>query len=72
MTRVVARWINKLLTDEQKGERERVSGDLLKSWRSEKIFLERIVIGDETWFHYYEPETNSKVVNGSESMCVPS
>ena len=57
MTRVVVRWVPKLLSDEQKRERERVSRDLLKSWRSEKFFLDRIVSGDETWFHYYEPET---------------
>ena len=38
MTRVVARWVTKLLSDEQKRERERVSCDLLKSCRSEKFF----------------------------------
>ena len=52
-----ARWVPKLLSDEQKRERERVSRDLLKSWSSKKFFLYRIVTGDETWFHYYEPET---------------
>ena len=55
MTRLVVRWVPKLLSDEQKRERKRVNRDLLKSWRSE--FLYRIVTGDETWFHYYEPET---------------
>ena len=48
---------SKLLSDEQKRERERVSRYLLKSWRSEKKNLHRIVTGDETKFHYYETET---------------
>ena len=34
--------------------------DLLKSWHNEKDFLDRIVTGDESWFHYYEPETKSQ------------
>ena len=38
MTRVVARWVPKLLSDQQKRERERVSRNLLKSWRSKKFF----------------------------------
>ena len=57
MTRVVARWVPKLLSEEQKRERVRCSRDLLKSWRSEKDFLDRIVTGDESWLHYYEPES---------------
>ena len=57
MTRMVDRWVPKLLSDKQKRKRERFSRDLLKSWRSKKIFLDRIVTGNETWFHYYEPKT---------------
>ena len=48
--------VSQNLSDEQKRERERVSLDLLKSWRSEKFFRPHFT-GDETWFHYYEPET---------------
>ena len=60
MSRVVARWVPKLLSEDQKKERVRASRDLLKSWHSEKDFLDRIVTGDESWFHYYEPETKSQ------------
>ena len=57
MTRVVARWVPKLSSEEQKRERVKCSSDLLKSWRSEKDFLDCIATGDESWFHYYEPES---------------
>ena len=57
MSRVVARWVPKLLSEENKRERVKSSRELLAAWRGEKNFLDRIVTGDETWFHYYEPET---------------
>jgi hypothetical protein len=27
-------------------------------------FLERIIMGDETWIHHYEPRVNARVWNG--------
>ena len=60
MSRVAARWVPKLLTDENKRQRVDVCRQLLKSWREEKNFLDRIVTGDESWFHFYEPETKSQ------------
>ena len=45
MTRVVARWVPKILLEEQKREKVKVSRDLLKAWRIEKYFLNCIVTG---------------------------
>jgi histone-lysine N-methyltransferase SETMAR len=57
MSRVVARWVPKLLTDQQQRERVQVCQQLLQAHRSEPNFLDRIVTGDESWFHYSEPES---------------
>ena len=57
MTRIVARWVPKLLSDVQKNQRKSVCKDLLRRCKREKDFLNQIVIGDESWFHFYEPES---------------
>ena len=56
MSRVVLRWVPKLLSEENKRERVKYSRELLAVWRGELTFLDRILTGDETWFHYHEPE----------------
>lgn len=57
MSRVVARWVPRLLTNDQQLERVRVCRQLLHAYRSDSGFLDRIVTGDESWFHYFEPES---------------
>ncbi|KAI6653929.1 Histone-lysine N-methyltransferase SETMAR [Oopsacas minuta] len=60
MSKVTARWVPKLLSKEPKRERVRVSKDLRSRYKAEVDFLDRIVTGDETWFHYYEPESKTQ------------
>ena len=60
MTRVVARWVPKLLTQEQKKARVDISLSLLQLLQDQPDFLSRIVTTDESWFHYYEPETKAQ------------
>ncbi|KAI6648179.1 Histone-lysine N-methyltransferase SETMAR [Oopsacas minuta] len=38
----------------------RVSKELLSRYNAGEDFLYRIVTGDETWFHYYEPESKTQ------------
>lgn len=57
MSRVVARWVPKLLTDAQQRDRVQVCQQLLQAYHSDPGFLDRIVTGDESWFHYSEPES---------------
>ena len=57
MSRVSARWVPKLLTDEQKRRRVVVCRDLIRSWQGERNYLSRIVTGDETWVYHHEPES---------------
>ena len=62
MRRRTAHWVPKSLSDEQMATRASVCSALLKRFRSIDGFLLRLVTGDETWVHYYEPEnkTNSR------------
>ncbi|KAI6651433.1 Transposase [Oopsacas minuta] len=60
ISKVIARWVPKVLSKKQKRERVRVSKELLSRYNAEEDFLDRIVTEDETGFHYYEPESNSQ------------
>ncbi|XP_061195372.1 histone-lysine N-methyltransferase SETMAR-like [Saccostrea echinata] len=60
MKRVSARWIPKLLTDEDKTRRLHLSRAFLGRHSNEDDFLQRIVTTDETWFFHYDPETKQQ------------
>src|SRR5215469_3766384 len=56
--KVCARWVPHLLTEDHKGQRKAITSELLQRYRHEgDDFLLRIVTGDESWFHHFEPET---------------
>ena len=58
MRRVCARWVPRLLTENQKDRRVRASQAFLQQYRKkgDEEFLDRIITTDETWLHYYDPE----------------
>ncbi|XP_062618459.1 histone-lysine N-methyltransferase SETMAR-like [Saccostrea cucullata] len=60
MKRVSARWIPKLLTDEDKTKRLQLSRAFLRRYSNEDNFLQRIVTTDETWLFHYDPETKQQ------------
>lgn len=61
MRRLCARWIPKMLTEEQKKQRVTCCQRFLdRVEREGQAFLERIVTVDETWISLYEPETKSQ------------
>jgi len=56
--KVSARWVPKQLKPEQQAMRMMTSLDNLQRYKTEgEAMLERIVTGDETWVHHYQPET---------------
>ena len=56
--KVSARWVPCQRTAELKEPRVDACQELLKCFEAEGDgFLGRIVIGDETWVHYHQPET---------------
>ena len=61
MRRVCARWIPKMLNDEQKRLRVERCDQFLKRYESEgENFMDRIVTVDETWISLYTPETKAQ------------
>ena len=57
-SKVCARWVPRRLTPEHRRQRKAICSELLERYDAEgEAFLSRIVTGDETWAHHYEPET---------------
>ena len=62
--RLTARWIPRLLTDEQRRQRVKTARELLKRYpKFDKNVFNSFVTGDETWVHFFEPQRkiNNKI-----------
>jgi len=58
-SKVTARWVPKMLTEQHKQARVSACQQLLDRFSAEgETFPERIVTRDETWVHHYTPETS--------------
>ncbi|GFT88999.1 protein GVQW3 [Trichonephila clavipes] len=60
MTRVCAKFIPKLLSDQQKNLRLEIAQDNLEMINSDENFLKKIITGDKTWVYGYDPETKQQ------------
>jgi len=61
MRKLSARWVPRLLTLDNKRNRETTSEQCLTLFKSNpKEFLRRFVTVDETWIHWYTPETKEQ------------
>src|ERR1700755_1274779 len=61
MRKLSARWLPRLLTPDNKRNRETTSEQCLTLFkRNPKEFLRRFVTVDETWIHWYTPETKEQ------------
>jgi histone-lysine N-methyltransferase SETMAR len=61
MNRICARWVPRMLSEENMTNRTEVSRQFLRKLsQSGIVFLDRIITTDETWFHYYDPETKQQ------------
>jgi len=61
MRKLSARWVPRLLTPDNKRNRETTSEQCLTLFkRNPKEFLRRFVTVDETWIHWYTPETKEQ------------
>jgi predicted transcriptional regulator len=56
MCRVVAKFVPKLLSQEQQQLRLEVMGDMLECENGDPEFLKTVITGDETWVHRYDKE----------------
>ena len=56
--KISARWVPRLLSDQQTTARVQISETLLARYEEEgETFIHRIVTCDETWVYHYTPET---------------
>ena len=60
MRRISARFVPRLLSDDQKVLRISVCRELKKQARHDPNFISNITIGDETWVYGYDPETKQQ------------
>lgn len=61
MKKVSARWVPRLLSDEQKARRVECSLEFLNRYEQEgDQFLDNIITMDETWLWEYDPETKAE------------
>lgn len=57
MKKISARWVPKMLTDENKKNRMKTAKVLLDRYQHDPAnFMSRLVTQDETWVHHYTPE----------------
>ena len=72
MRKLSARWVQSLLTLDQKRVRKNFSNALLAQFRRRKSeFWRRLIIADETWIHHYRPETKIQSKQRTEK-CKPA
>ena len=56
MRRVAAKFVPRLLTEDQRKSRHAVCQDLKRELENDPKFLSRVITGDEIWCYVYEPE----------------
>ena len=60
MKRVCAKFVPRLLTYDQREQRQTIARDLFERSCEDVQFLKNIVTGDESWVYGYDPETNQQ------------
>jgi histone-lysine N-methyltransferase SETMAR len=60
MRRISARFVPRLLSDDQKTLRISVCRELKQQARDDPNFISSIITGDETWVYGYDPETKQQ------------
>ena len=61
LRRVCARWVPRLLVPEQKTIRVQICTELQQILSDEgDSFLNKVITCDETWFHFFEPESKQQ------------
>ena len=61
MRRVCARWVPRLLVPEQMAVRVQICTELQQKLSDEgDSFLNKVITCDETWFHFFEPESKQQ------------
>jgi hypothetical protein len=67
MRRISAKFVPRLLTNDQKQRRINVCLELQDKAKEDRIFISRIITGDESWIYGYDPQTKQQ-----SSQCLTS
>jgi len=60
MSRISARFVPRLLSDDQKAHLVSVCRELNQQARDDPIFISNIITGDKTWVYGYDPQTKQQ------------
>ena len=60
MKRVCAKFVPRLLTDDQREQRQTIAHDLFERSCEDVQFHKNTVTGDESWVYRYDPETKQQ------------
>jgi len=60
MKRVCTKFVPRLLTDDQREQRQTISRDLFERSCEDVQFLKNTATGDESWVYWYDPETKQQ------------
>jgi len=60
MKRVCAKFVSRLLKDDQHEQRQTIARDLFERSCEDVQFLKNTVTGDESWVYGYDPETKQQ------------
>jgi len=60
MRRIAAKFVPCLLNNDQRDHWVQVCTELKKTVRNDPNFLSRVITGDESWLHSYDPETKQQ------------
>lgn len=60
LTHVCAKFIPKLLSEQQKNLRLEIAQNNLEIIKSDENLLKKVIIGDESWFYSYNPKTKQQ------------
>ena len=64
MPRVVAKFVPRLLTPEQKEHRVAICQEFRQRAVDDPSFMSRVITGDESWVYEYVPRLNNSLRNG--------
>ncbi|XP_026737518.1 protein GVQW3-like [Trichoplusia ni] len=72
MSKVCARWVPRMLTPLQKQQRVECSREFLALCSENRVeFMDRIMTGDATWVHHYEPESKQESMQWHKKGAAP-
>ena len=66
MSEVSARWVPRMLTEDQERSKLNISKSLFFRYEDDpEDFMDRVVTQDNTWVHHFDPKSKSKACSGS-------